>query len=140
MDTRESPQVPELRNHQEQFYQAQVTSSGDNCIAPEMEKIHTYHRLPAIDTGDQAFMATHLSQGPTYTFTSRTIECGSRKPPAKFACDVCDTRFSCESSAKRHQQNQIKRFRCGICNHIFARLDYRNWHQRRCQSLRSGAC
>ncbi|KAF8575961.1 hypothetical protein K439DRAFT_697568 [Ramaria rubella] len=76
----------------------------------QIDRAHGYRRLPP---------AVHIVE---------------QEAQIKFECITCKTQFAYESSAKRHQYNQIKRFNCKVCHSKFARLDYRNWHQRRCRA------
>jgi len=101
-----------------------------NQVAPDA--IHSYRRLTAAE--EEASAYTNDTGSPSNRRRSGSQSSARPQIPAKFECVACHARFSYESSAKRHQLNQVKRFRCTVCNQKFARVDYRNWHQRRCET------
>ncbi|KAF8587577.1 hypothetical protein K439DRAFT_810335 [Ramaria rubella] len=111
--------------------------SGSPTI--QLDKLHSYRRLPP--TGQKATDRVFGDVAPVHRPQSQSdgpVRPAKRGVPAKFECVACKVQFAYESSAKRHQENQVKRFQCEVCHHKFARSDYRDWHQRRCiDALRS---
>jgi len=104
----------------------------ESNMASTADIVHAYRRLSGEE--EQLSESTFGEQSSSSRKKSGSHNPSRQQLPAKFECVACHARFSYESSAKRHQLNQVKRFRCNVCNQKFARVDYRNWHQRRCES------
>ncbi|KAF8583455.1 hypothetical protein K439DRAFT_56870 [Ramaria rubella] len=51
-----------------------------------------------------------------------------------YECTTCKRQFASDHSAKRHRDNQVKRFPCTVlgCTKVFRRADYCHIHQKSC--------
>lgn len=123
--SRYPPQVTQLPEYSD-YSRVSFQDSNSNTL----ELVHSYRRLPMADEFDYLNAVPSSSQKKKL---ANQLPAARQQLTAKFECIACHARFSYESSAKRHQLNQVKRFRCSVCSQKFARVDYRNWHQRRCE-------